>query len=155
MNVEYVKYLRFLLREKTYCVPLNRVKEVVTTTTVTAVPKVSSYFKGVLNLRGQIISVYDLGKKLGKPDIVIVPKKTCIIIFEVNSVTLGAFVDEVISVNRYSENELVKDVTSVTTNIDGNTEGAVKNENGELTLLINIESALDMEVVRRQMEEVI
>jgi purine-binding chemotaxis protein CheW len=43
------------------------VQEINTLTQVTPVPLAPEYVKGILNLRGQIITVMDVGKRLGLP----------------------------------------------------------------------------------------
>jgi len=59
------RYLSFQLGEEMYALPLLQVKEVVDLPDVTFVPQAPPFFLGIINLRGQVISVVDLRLKLG------------------------------------------------------------------------------------------
>ena len=52
------------------------------------------YIKGIINLRGQVLPVIDLELRMGKGGINS-DEKTCIIILDINSVSLGILVDSV------------------------------------------------------------
>nr|WP_243158157.1 chemotaxis protein CheW [Aminipila terrae] len=70
--------------------------EIINVFSITQFPLLPDYIKGVINLRGQIIPVLDMRLKLGNEHAVdTASMKSCIIILEVNSTTLGILVDEV------------------------------------------------------------
>ncbi len=90
------RYLCFLLGEESYAIPLLSVKEVIAPPEITPVPQTPAYFLGIMNLRGQIISVMDLRSKLGiKPA---VSSETSIIICDLISSSIGIVVDSIDSV---------------------------------------------------------
>jgi purine-binding chemotaxis protein CheW len=66
LNVDAVdRFLCFSLGEEEFAVPLLKVREVIAMPELTAVPFAPSYFLGVMNLRGQVITVMDLRNRLG------------------------------------------------------------------------------------------
>jgi purine-binding chemotaxis protein CheW len=76
------QYLTFFLADEEYAVNIQRVKEIIEYTTVTKVPKVPRWIRGVINLRGNVVPVVDLAVRFGieeRP----VTKTTCIVIVEV------------------------------------------------------------------------
>ena len=76
------QYLTFFLADEEYAVNIQRVKEIIEYTTVTKVPKVPHWIRGVINLRGNVVPVVDLAVRFGieeRP----VTKTTCIVIVEV------------------------------------------------------------------------
>jgi purine-binding chemotaxis protein CheW len=90
------RYLCFSLGPQSYAIPLLSVREVIALPEITPVPTMPSYFLGIMNLRGQVISVIDLRKKLG-----ITPSQSseqAIIICAIESVCLGIVVDSINSV---------------------------------------------------------
>ena len=95
------KHLIFNLDERRYAVPLTRVREVIGLTEITPLPKVPRYYLGLINLRGQIISVVDLRLKFGLSQATPNPKKTSIVISQVGAILLGSVVDEVSEVIGY------------------------------------------------------
>lgn len=75
------KYLIFQLDNEIYGLPILAVKEIVRIQEITHIPKLPNYLKGVINLRGKIISVLDLRLKLGLNEKVY-NDRTCIIVVE-------------------------------------------------------------------------
>jgi purine-binding chemotaxis protein CheW len=55
----------FRVGRETYGVPITSVHEIVRVPQVTAVPDAPDYIEGVINLRGRIVSIIDLRKRLG------------------------------------------------------------------------------------------
>jgi purine-binding chemotaxis protein CheW len=98
------RYLAFTLGEEIYAVPLLSVKEVIAIPEVTTVPQTPNYFLGIMNLRGQVISVIDLRTKLS-----IKPKsdaETAVIIFDLHPNSIGVVVDSIDSVLNPGEDEI-------------------------------------------------
>ncbi|MEI6669812.1 MAG: chemotaxis protein CheW [Acidobacteriota bacterium] len=59
------KYLTFSLAAEEYGVPVLKVREIMKIMPITAVPQVPPHVKGVINLRGKVITVVDLRLKFG------------------------------------------------------------------------------------------
>ncbi|HOJ31953.1 MAG TPA: chemotaxis protein CheW [Candidatus Hydrogenedentes bacterium] len=103
------KYLTFRLGEETFGLPILKVQEIIGMMPVTAVPRVPSYVRGVINLRGKVIPVIDLRLKFGlegKED----TTRTCIIVLQVaagrGNVVMGTIVDEVSEVVNVAQNQI-------------------------------------------------
>lgn len=90
------KYLAFEINQTTYCIGLSNVKEIMEYMTVDPIPMTPDYIIGAINLRGEIIPVFDLSIRLGKPSQALT-SRTCIIIaeseFDGIAITLGLKVD--------------------------------------------------------------
>src|SRR5256885_4990506 len=56
----------FQVGRETYGVPITSLHEIVRVPEITAVPDAPEYMEGVINLRGKIVSVIDLRKRLGE-----------------------------------------------------------------------------------------
>jgi len=92
------KFLTFRLADEVYGIGIQEVQEIVGMLPVTRVPKMPAHVRGVVNLRGRIIPVIDLGWRFGlapTPD----TEVTCIIVVQVaggsGPVTVGFIVDAV------------------------------------------------------------
>lgn len=111
------RYLCFSLGEENFSIPLLSVKEVIGVPEFTKIPYVPSYFCGIMNLRGKVISVIDLRKKLN-----ITPKGTeenSVIVCTLEQLTMGILVDSVDMVlNIPKENILSKPDVQTTIKID-------------------------------------
>lgn len=86
--------LTFESGELVLYISTNYVIEIINNHTITTLPLMPSYIKGIINLRGQILPVVDIQQLMGKydPD---APEKTCIIVLDIDSVSLGIIVDSV------------------------------------------------------------
>lgn len=78
------KFLTFYLSGSVYGIQIDSVKEIIEYGGVTHVPMTPEYIRGVINLRGRVVPVIDLGARLEKGTHE-VTKRTCIIIVEVQS----------------------------------------------------------------------
>ena len=56
----------FQVGRETYGVPIAALHEIVRVPEITAVPDAPEFVEGVINLRGKIVSVIDLRKRLGE-----------------------------------------------------------------------------------------
>jgi purine-binding chemotaxis protein CheW len=79
--VEQEQYLTFLLAGEEYAIGILKVKEIIEYDTVTTVPKTPRWVRGVINLRGTVVPVLELGLKFGLEERP-VTKTTCIVIVE-------------------------------------------------------------------------
>lgn len=88
------RFLEFNLGGESYAVELLKVKEVLTPPSMTPIPKAPSYVCGLMNLRGLVLTVIDLRKKLG-----ITPAKdnsqNGVIIFDLDERLVGVVVDSI------------------------------------------------------------
>ncbi|MBN1507910.1 MAG: purine-binding chemotaxis protein CheW, partial [Sedimentisphaerales bacterium] len=75
------KYLTFALGPEEFGLEILKVREIIGYMTITAVPQVPDYVKGVINLRGQVIPVVSLRAKFAM-DNAETTSETCIIVVE-------------------------------------------------------------------------
>lgn len=93
MQSESDRYLSFSLGVEEFAIPLLTVREVIAIPEFTPVPHTPSYFLGLINLRGLVISVIDLRAKLNiKPP---ESSEAAIIICDLKSLCIGIRVDSI------------------------------------------------------------
>lgn len=96
------KYMIFKLGAEVYGTPLLQVREVIENKTPKPVPGTPPAVEGVINLRGEVISVIDLRKLLK-----IEPMQSLsILVFDSDQGTMGAVVDRCISVTEIFEKDI-------------------------------------------------
>lgn len=92
------QYLTFSVAEERLAMSIEAVQEIIETPKITEVPMTPDYIRGVINLRGNVVPVVDLGARLGRGALTL-SKRSCIVLVEVKSHTinhhLGMLVDEV------------------------------------------------------------
>ena len=100
------RYLTFVLGDSHYALPLLQVKEVIEMTEVTPIPQAPSHFKGLLNLRGQVITVLDLRAKFKLAAAEQSPKSAIVILDLQNGMNLGFVVDRVEGVIEFRKEDI-------------------------------------------------
>ncbi|GIW75229.1 MAG: chemotaxis protein CheW [Phycisphaerae bacterium] len=103
------KYLTFQLGSEGYGIPIGKVKSIIGYMDITAVPRTPPHVRGVINLRGQVISVIDLRSRLGMPTTERTDE-TCIVVVETQKgsriVNTGLIVDKVSEVPHIPEDAI-------------------------------------------------
>ncbi|MCI8430114.1 MAG: chemotaxis protein CheW [Lachnospiraceae bacterium] len=72
----------------------RHVIEIINNYSITNLPLVPPYIKGIINLRGQVLPVVDIQMRMGKCETEC-GAETCIIVLDIDSVSLGIIVDSV------------------------------------------------------------
>ena len=89
------KYISFNLNNDSYCIELEYVKEVLKDTIITPVPGTPNFIEGVMNLRGDYITVLNLKKFLGISSANTVSEKKPVIIVKCNELELAFLIDKI------------------------------------------------------------
>lgn len=149
------KFMVFKLGDDRFAIPLGQVKEVIGLTVITPIPDVPKYFKGLVNLRGKIISTLDLRMKLGIPVKESTSKRTCIIISELSEIVLGTLVDDVTEVLSIDEDHIERELDISSKMSREYITGVVKFEAQALIVLLDFGKVLNVDELtsfRRQLD---
>lgn len=88
------KFLSFVLGDECYALEIREVTEIIGIQTITPVPEMPSYVKGIINLRGKVIPVIDARLRflLEARDY---DARSCIVVIDSQDTTVGLVVDMV------------------------------------------------------------
>jgi len=104
-NAEHRQCVTFRLNEEIYGINVMLVQEVLRVTEIAPVPGAPNYVIGIINLRGNVVTVIDTRMRFGLP-----PKEmddsTRIVIIEAENQTVGIVVDSVSEVVDVYANEI-------------------------------------------------
>lgn len=135
-----LQWVTFRLDGETYGINVMQVQEVLRYSEIAPVPGAPDYVLGIINLRGNVVTVIDTRKRFGLPPNDITDN-TRIVIIEAEKQVIGILVDSVSEVVylRASEMETAPNV--------GNEESArfiqgVCNRNSELLILVDLNKLL-------------
>ena len=94
--VDSKQYIITYLNKDMYGIDIMYIDNIIVMQSITRVPKAQNYFKGVINLRGEIVPVMDLRLKLGIMEDAYTSKSRIIILRpEPQAAPVGLIVDEV------------------------------------------------------------
>lgn len=136
------RYLCLNLGTEEFALPLLDIKEVIGMPEVTPVPQSPAHFAGIVNLRGQIISVMDLRTKLGIK--ATKSEETSVIILDLKEFSMGIIVDRVNSVQVLKDKELAEKPMVDSSKAHDYILGVFRREE-KLILLLDIKKALSLE----------
>ncbi len=135
------QFIVIKLGNEQYGISINYIDNIVRMQKITRVPKAQPYFRGVINLRGEVVPVMSLRLKFGLPADEITDKTRIIIIKLEQQSKVGLMVDQVNEVVTLSDESIEK------SNIDANNGmagyiSAIGKSKGELISLLNIQLAI-------------
>ncbi|MDB5325822.1 MAG: chemotaxis protein [Phycisphaerales bacterium] len=143
------KYLTFALGPEEYGLEILKVREIIGYMDITAVPRTPSHVRGVINLRGQVISVTDLRRRFGMPGIE-KTEQTCIIVVEITSegrrMSMGIVVDRVSEVLNIPSNA-IEDAPSFGTQLATDFICGMGKIGSNVKILLDIDKVLTAEQV--------
>lgn len=101
------RFLTFSIENETYGLEIMYVTEIIGIQPITEIPELPAYVKGIINLRGKIIPVLDIRLRFKKE-----PKeyndRTCVIVVDIQDMSIGIVVDSVSEVLAIPEQEIVE-----------------------------------------------
>ena len=110
---EYVEVLEFLLAHEMYGVELKYVREVYPLKELTPIPEIPAFVLGVVNVRGQILSVIDIKKFFDLPEKGLTDLNRVIILHS-DDMEFGILADSIIGVRNILLSELKTSLTTLT-----------------------------------------
>ena len=102
------QYIVVKLDQEQYGIDISFIDNIVRMERITRVPKVQSFFPGVINLRGEIIPVMSLRNRFGLADKEYTTATRMIILKPENGAKIGILVDEVREVVTLEEENIEK-----------------------------------------------
>ena len=132
--------IKFMVADESFGIEITQIYQILKPQEIFKVPNTPPFIEGLLNLRGRVLTVFNLRKRFGLPD-----KEnddnTKIIIVNVNELLLGFIVDSVTEIIRVPDGEIV-DTPPTLKNFDRRFISGVAKENEKLILLLNFDKVL-------------
>ena len=103
---QLMQLVGFTIGREQFGVDILMVQEIIRSAPITSVPNSPDFIEGVINLRGNIIPVIELRKRLNLYRKDIAPKESWILILDINSRVTGFIVDSVTRVLKIMESTI-------------------------------------------------
>lgn len=134
------KFLTFFLAREEYGLEILKVQEIIGLLPITRVPRTPMFIRGVINLRGKVISVVDLRLKFGMPEKE-TTSETCIIVVQAAGMEMGIIVDKVSEVLAIATSE-IEDAPAFGTTVNTDYILGIGKAQGKVKLLLDIDKVL-------------
>ena len=131
------KYLTFLVGDVGYGIEISYVVEIISVQEITLVPHTHAYVKGIINLRGTVVPVIDMGMRFGQGEVVYTDK-TCIIVLSMDDMSVGILVDGVQDVSNINDDNIQEPPKTTGSAMKNNFIKSVGISGGEVKQLIDV-----------------
>lgn len=142
-NDEVLQWVTFRLENETYGINVMQVQEVLRYTDIAPVPGAPTYVLGIINLRGNVVTVIDTRSRFGLP-FSESTDSTRIVIIEAEKQVIGILVDSVAEVV-YLRTTEIDNAPNIGTDESAKFIQGVSNREGELLILVDLNKLLDEE----------
>ncbi|BDA80143.1 chemotaxis protein CheW [Leptospira kobayashii] len=139
------QYIIFNLGEEEYAIPITIVEEIVKITNLIRVPQSKTYFAGIMDIRGKVVRMIDLAKRLN----IKTGQETLIeraIVINLGGKSVGVIVDKVSHVVHFPASQVDPPPPSVKGISSRYITGVGKKDN-RFIILIDIEKILTVEEI--------
>jgi len=135
-----LQWVTFKLQEETYGINVMQVQEVLRYTDIAPVPGSPDYVLGIINLRGNVVTVIDTRARFGLPSSEVTDNSR-IVIIEAERQVIGILVDSVAEVVYLKQSE-IDTAPNVGTDESAKFIQGVSNRDGELLILVDLNKLL-------------
>lgn len=147
LREELQQYLTFMLGGETFAIGILSIKEIIEYGQLTEVPRMPDFIRGVINLRGAVVPVIDLGARFGKQP-ASVSRRTCVVIIEVEhegeQQVVGVMVDAVNEVLDISP-EQIEPAPNFGANIRADFISGMGKVEGKFVIILNVNHVLSLD----------
>lgn len=137
-----VELLCFRVASEEYAISIMDIKEIIKPREVTEVPRVPSFVRGILSLRGNIIPIFDMRVRLGLADGAPSERERVVVVKRQGGFA-GVLVDEVVQVVRIAEGG-IEPPPVVLEGIDREFVLGIGRVSGRMLILLDMEKVLDV-----------
>jgi len=141
------QYLTFQLGGEMFAIGILNIKEIIEYGSLTEVPMMPEFIRGVINLRGAVVPVLDLSARFGRKRTE-VTRRTCIVIIEVETNEekhdVGVVVDSVSEVLEIAAGE-IEPAPSFGTKIRADFIHGMGKVNGKFVIILSVNNVLSLD----------
>lgn len=148
---ERAQYLTFTLGEEEYGVEILRVQEIKGYSSVTPIPNSPAWVKGVINLRGTVVPVFDMRQKF-RMEAREYDRFTVIVVVNVGTRVVGLIVDSVSDVLDFDV-DAIEPAPDLGAMVDTTTIQGIARNGDRLVTLLDIDRVVDNDAVGSRLQE--
>lgn len=143
IQTEQQQWLTFGLGKEHYALDINFVREIIKPREITDIPRVPAFILGVISLRGVVVPIFDLCRRLnlGKVEI---DSRSRIVVCEHGERMAGLLVDQISQVVKFPVQD-IEPPPAILSGLDRELVEGVGRIQGKMIILLDLPSVLDVE----------
>jgi len=139
------QWLTFLLQGEEYAMDIETVNEIIKPREITDIPRVPDFILGIVSLRGIVVPVYDLARRLNLGKIEVGPQSR-IIVCHYGDGLIGLLVDSIAQVVRLNERK-IEVPPAMLSGLDRDFVAGIGRFQGRMLILLQLHNVLNPELV--------
>ncbi len=154
------QYIQFYVGDELYVIGLTQIYQILKPQEIFNVPNTPPFIEGFINLRGKVLTVFNLRERFNMP-IKEIDSNTRILIINYNNILLGFIVDSVTEIIRVPEEE-IEDVPDMLDNVNRRYLANVAKIDDKLILILDLDKILSpdeesqvLEMVKQHKDDVL
>lgn len=138
---EEIEVLTFVISGENYAVGIEKIVEIVTPRAVTRIPNADPFIVGIISLRGAVVTLLDLRRRLNHPPAAGASEDRRIVVVDHEGETVGFEVDRVLRVISVPREEVDPQPVAHSAEEDESVRGVFRVSNS-LTILLDLDKLL-------------
>lgn len=140
-----IQFLTFTLGEEEYGIDIMKVREIRGWSDTTRLPNSPKYMRGVINLRGVVIPIFDLRSRfsMGETE---ANEKNVVIVMMVGDRTIGILVDAVSDILNVTEED-IRPAPHMETGIDDDFVGGLISVQERMVVVLEVDHMFDKQLL--------
>jgi purine-binding chemotaxis protein CheW len=136
------EFLGFMLADEEYAIDILEIKEIIRLQNITPVPRTPDYLKGIITLRGVIVPIFDLRRRLGLKEVEHGPATRIVVVYRGEEFA-GLIVDAITQVMRVNVDSIEPPPPTIGT-VEAEFIRGVTRHQDRLVILLNLVRVLDV-----------
>ncbi len=138
------QYLAFHLGDEEYALDITRISEIIKVREFTDIPRTPEFVLGVISLRGVVVPVFDLRRRLdlGTSEVI---QTSRIVVCQLDDLTVGLLVDSINQVVNLNNDEIEPPPGGMA-GLDRDMVSGVGRYQGRMIIMLNLHSALNVDL---------
>ena len=139
------QWLTFFLQGEEYAMDIETVNEIIKPREITDIPRVPDFILGIVSLRGIVVPVYDLARRLNLGEVEVGPQSRIIVCHHGNGL-VGLLVDSIAQVVRLNERK-IEAPPAMLSGLDREYIAGIGRDQGRMLILLQLHNVLNPELV--------
>lgn len=139
------QWLTFFLQEEEYAMDIETVNEIIKPREITDIPRVPGFILGIVSLRGIVVPVYDLARRLNLGQVDVGPQSRIIVCHHGDGL-IGLLVDSIAQVVRLNERK-IEVPPAILSGLDREFIAGIGRFQGRMLILLQLHNVLNPELV--------
>lgn len=139
------QWLTFFLQGEEYAMDIETVNEIIKPREITDIPRVPDFILGIVSLRGIVVPVYDLARRLNLGEVEVGPQSRIIVCHHGDGL-IGLLVDSIAQVVRLNERK-IEAPPAMLSGLDREFIAGIGRFQGRMLILLQLHNVLNPELV--------